>query len=665
MSRAVPTKMEEYLTARHGAQRAELGIRLAAAGAAVILIVLAGMLVEPINETRRESQIALDEESLKGLPPGIALLTKTGTLRALAIDMAFIRLENLKQENRFYELMQLSDWLCKLAPRYASVWSYAAWNMAYNISVCQYTPEARWMWVSNGIEALRSRGLVYNPKSIKLYKELAWIFYHKIGDKLDDHHWFYKRELAVQMELILGEPPLALTQEETVGAIREIRDAPPDLEQWMARTPAVAALIAQLGEVGLQPDESLLHFVARRMRSHSNVSGFVRESAPPEELDLVARRKAVLLAPENGETARVLLAAVRARVIREKLHMDPKWMVQLMEDYGPIDWRSPFAHTLYWATYGDMATEGALNINPADSMNTVRFIFFALKTMADGGKIVLEPNFDRPNHSFLQVLPDIRFIRPMHEAYLHFGEKQFGDDPRFKPGTSGPNYFGGHRNFLLKSIRQLYLEGAEQNLEEAKEYYFYLRKFDTQQDGSVKPQYQVTFERFVFKTMYEALDTQAGATTFISQLLLRSLKDLSDGNVSASVAHFKEARKWWDYYHRDMMYDRNARRKLEPIGIMRRDVAMQFMTAPAEWYSLLQKARLWQALDRPTRQAVYDRVLAMVEKQCAAHDPPLDADKVMPLPPDMKQYRANPDRVLQALERLDESVSHGEKIKPE
>ena len=660
MTRAMLSKMEEFLIARQAAERTDLGIRLAAVIGAVILVAAAGALISPVNDLRRETQMVLDEETLRGLPPDVALLTKTGTLRALAIDMAFVRLEHLKEHNRFYELMQLSDWLCKLAPRYPTVWQYSAWNMAYNISVCQYSPEARWLWVQNGINNLRNRGLRFNPKNISLYKELAMIFWHKIGDMLDDYHWEYKKELAVQMEVILGEPPLAVTAEHAVDALREIRDAPRNVQKLITEDPAVANLVARLREVGLGPDKSLLAFVARHLGQVTRISDYaLEEDQGVDPNSQWARGLAVLRNPENAETVKLLINSVRATVIDRELNMDLEWMVQLMEDYGPIDWRTPFAHSLYWSTYGDMVTKGVININPHDSMNTVRFIFFSLENLCRRGRVVLEPNFDRPNRSFLQMFPDSRFIKHMHAAYLKYGQEQFGDDPRFRPGTSGPNYWAGHKNLLTRSIQQLYFEGGQKNVEEAKEYFFYLWKYDREDNGEVKARYKVAFERFVLDGVFEALDTQKASITFISELLIRSLKDLGDNDAKSSLAHFNQARKAWNYYQRDVDTDRNPRRKLDPIIVMRADAAVTFMARPV--YSVLQKARVWKNLDTPTRQYLYDKARPWIEQYCAAHEPPLDPERVMPPPPGLEEHRKDPDAVLRRLERLDQRLSTGEK----
>lgn len=660
MTQMTQSKMEAYLAGRSSAMRSDRWVRLVAGLLAVLCLAGSMMLVGPINDIRRKEQMTMDV-TVEGLPPDIALMTKLGTLRALAIDVAFIRLEELKEENRFFELMQLSNWLCKLAPRYPTVWSYSAWNMAYNISVCQYGDEARWLWVSNGIRNLRNKGLVYNPKSITLYKELAWIFNHKIGDKLDDSHMAYKAELAVEMERLFGEPPLVLEDDQAVNRFREIVEAPRNLDKWIEETPEVSAFVATLRELDLRPDETLLWFVAEYMRTYSNVEQFVLEEGQLPPTDLKSRRRTLLSLPENKDVLDRLCAAIRSNILRapDKYNMNIDYMLSLMDEYGPLDWRSPYSHCLYWASYGDKVTADIKNRDSADSMNAVRFIFFALDQLSLKGKIILEPNFEEPGKSFVDYQPDSRFIRHMHEAYLKYGKEQFGDDPNFVEGTAGPNYSTGHENFLMRSIRQLYLTGGKKNLDEAKEYYFYLRKYDLDEAGHPKPRYHTTFKAFIERQFKESLDTQAGATVFIQAFLLRSLKEAAVGDVERSLRSFETAKEWYEYYHRDTKTDRNARRKLQPLGIMRRDIARIFMQRPD--FSAQEKARVWKSLDLLTRQAIYDDALPFVEQQCAVHEPPFDANKVMPTPPGMEEYRKNPDKVLDELKYYDENVSQGKK----
>ena len=39
----------------------------------------------------------------------------------------------------------------------------------------------------------------------------------------------------------------------------------------------------------------------------------------------------------------------RARLLRETYKMDPQFMKEVDERYGPLEWRLPEAHAIYWA----------------------------------------------------------------------------------------------------------------------------------------------------------------------------------------------------------------------------------------------------------------------------------------------------------------------------
>ena len=111
--------------------------------------------------------------------------------------------------------------------------------MAYNISVAipANQPHERWRWVKNGYELLRDKGIVINPKSILLYRELARIFQHKIGAVTDDAHKYYKLQLALMFEPLLGPADPQY--------FKALAEAPSEFEQIAADT-EIAALIAAL-----------------------------------------------------------------------------------------------------------------------------------------------------------------------------------------------------------------------------------------------------------------------------------------------------------------------------------------------------------------------------------------------------------------------------------
>ncbi len=134
------------------------------------------------------------------LPPSAALTTiALGGFRGILADLLWMRAGALQDEGRFFELVQLSDWIVKLQPRSPAIWGYHAWNMAYNIAALMPSPEEKWRWVRNGLHLLRDEGLVINPGSAKLHQELAWIYLHKLGTNYDPAADHYRREWAAEV----------------------------------------------------------------------------------------------------------------------------------------------------------------------------------------------------------------------------------------------------------------------------------------------------------------------------------------------------------------------------------------------------------------------------------------------------------------------------------
>ena len=161
----------------------------------------AAILVPMINSQREDLQVETGLKMGEGLPPQIVLATTApGSFRGLFVDILWHRANQLKEEGKFQEASTLSQWITTLQPRFPQVWAFHAWNMAYNISVATHTSEERWDWVNKGIRLLREQGIPYNPRAVRLYRELSWIFFHKIGQYSDDSHWYYKRELAFEMQ---------------------------------------------------------------------------------------------------------------------------------------------------------------------------------------------------------------------------------------------------------------------------------------------------------------------------------------------------------------------------------------------------------------------------------------------------------------------------------
>jgi len=108
-----------------------------------------------------------------------------GGLRSIAAEIVWFRADRLQDEGRYVELAQLASLLTFMEPHTPEVWSYAYWNLAYNVSVMMATGEDRWRWVLAGLRLLRDEGLALNPREPELFLQLAWLFELKIGADID------------------------------------------------------------------------------------------------------------------------------------------------------------------------------------------------------------------------------------------------------------------------------------------------------------------------------------------------------------------------------------------------------------------------------------------------------------------------------------------------
>src|SRR6267154_2297348 len=174
-------------------------------GAVAVLLLVGVSVVERALNHDRELLGLTRYPELIGAPPVLAMTTVAlGGFRGLISNALWIRANDLQENDKFFEMVQLADWITKLEPHFVQVWLVQAWNMAYNISVKFKDFPDRWRWVERGLELLRDDGLHYNPDETLIYRELAWFFQHKMGADLDDAHNYYKYAWVQLMNKLFG-----------------------------------------------------------------------------------------------------------------------------------------------------------------------------------------------------------------------------------------------------------------------------------------------------------------------------------------------------------------------------------------------------------------------------------------------------------------------------
>lgn len=148
-----------------------------------------------------------------------------GGFRGIVAETLWLRAGRLQEQGRYFEQVQLAEWITALDPHATDAWIFNAWNLAYNISAMLPRPGDRLTWVTAGIALLRDRALAANPREARLYRELGWLYQNKIGDNGDSAHMLYKRSLARAMGNLLGEggtppPPGGVAAAELRAACR-------------------------------------------------------------------------------------------------------------------------------------------------------------------------------------------------------------------------------------------------------------------------------------------------------------------------------------------------------------------------------------------------------------------------------------------------------------
>lgn len=452
---------------------------------------------------------------ISNAPPIVVFTTMAlGSFRGLLADLLWFRAASLQDKGNYYEMVQLANWITKLQPHFSGATAYLAWNMAYNISVTCSSPADRWRWVQAGIELLRDEALVYNPEEASLYKELGWIFQHKLGNVLDDAHLYYKNMLAIKMMEVIGTDP---DWERMAGApvgrdafVRKYHSEQyPQLQEIMEKT-------------GF-PDYDSLY------------SEFKKESKLPD----------VFLRGLNNEALALDIdAALRAAWLKEKFKLEAERIHRINLQYGRLDWRIAESQAIYWATKGLEMTPGGRDLS------CERMITQALFASFKNGRLLM---IDEDKFETIVSVPNLQVVdavkRTYEEAYLA-NEKQ-------------STFRSAMLNFMQDAVVILYNYGQ---FSKAAEYYGMLRK---EEPGK----YREPLEAYVMNAWAEDVRDASvkRATDIISGLIYRSLYHMIYGDEDAALANERIARYiYTTYQHANV--DIRQRVGLAPYGKIKEGV---------------------------------------------------------------------------------------------
>jgi hypothetical protein len=591
----------------------------------------AGASARGLARQRQELQLVVSMEGTQGMPPHVALATAAlGTFRGLAVDVLWARADALQDAGEFFEAQTLAQWITTLQPRFPKVWSFQAWNMAYNISVSTPNPAERWGWINRGIALVRDRGMPLNPADANLPMELAWIYFHKIGGKVDREHWYYKARLAREFRELLGDTSGGRTTAEAIERFRAIADAADDLDA-LRDDRDVGDALALLAEHGAEPDEAFVRMLGRVVMYTGSVDTKVQAG---RALPTGTNRELVAALLEDRRLGAAvfekILPVVQKRVLRDRYRMDPAFMLEQMERFGPLDWAHPHAHGIYWSERAVAIARETMRREAVNELTIIRTRLGNLQHLMRSGRVEFDPLADR-----LDILPDPRFIEG-YERGIRDALELIASDEGVSAGEFGRatanDLVRGYESFLQQATVFSYLYGDEA---QSAGCFGKLRQIAEESGRGNEPVYSEGLEGFLAVRLGEVMEIDLSNTRqFLDAMIQRAMLDgLAKGRLDTFNRFVKLA-----YSVYDRRYGATApgtvhvakEAKLPPFPEL---VDASFESAmKQEATPVLVRARIWAWAPESLRNRAWARIGPTLVTHAEAVG--LDPARAFPVPPE-------------------------------
>ena len=263
---------------------------------------------------------------------------------------------------------------------------------------------------------------------------------------------------------------------------------------------------------------------------------WVREMAPffgPNGTNFAA-----LILPQTGEER------TNALVLREKYKIDPVFAGKVNEEWGPLDWRLPEAHAIYWASVGlEKARENPGDVKTNDLPQLRRVIYQSMQQAFRHGRFIADPF-----SSGYALGPNLDLIPKVNDSY----QKEYAEEP---DAGQRDGVQRARRNFLADAVYFLY---DHNRVAEAANWYRYLgREFPNKtlldRDTNSFPR-NLTLDEYAVGRVQEDLgDTsQERITSDIQGLLARAYIALAVGQEDRYAGYKLLAGRIYDRYKNEI-----------------------------------------------------------------------------------------------------------------
>ncbi len=209
------------------------------------------------------------------------------------------------------------------------------------------------------------------------------------------------------------------------------------------------------------PDEPLIYrelgwFFQHKMGANLDDANMYYKAQWAQEMDPIFGAEGTnylsLITPQTD------LDRSNAMVLRDKYKMDPAFIKEVDDKYGPLDWRLPEAHAIYWGAKGlQAAKDNPEKVKKEDIMTLRRIIYQSIYQAFKHGRILINPITQK-----VSLVPDLALIGRVNEAYTTMAD----EDP-----SNRDQIERAQRNFLRDAIYFLY---EDYRMKEANYWFKYL-----------------------------------------------------------------------------------------------------------------------------------------------------------------------------------------------
>jgi hypothetical protein len=278
-----------------------------------------------------------------------------------------------------------------------------------------------------------------------------------------------------------------------------------------------------------------------------------------------------------------------ALLLREKYKIDPVFAKKVDEEWGPMDWRLPEAHAIYWATLGlKKAKENPGKVNADDLIQLRRVIYQSTLQSFHHGRIIVNPF----THA-AALVPNLDLTQRANDTY----RAVMTEDP-----ASSNHIATAHRNFLRDAVKYLYEYNRKA---EAAKWYKYLGeqypdKTILDNDPNSYPR-NLTLDEYVVGCVTEDVtETSKDAITGVVQgMLANAYEDLAIGQNDRAAGYQLLAQKVYERYQNKMGKDQKERVQLPPMDDIKRSVLSQLLDPQKDIIPFAARAAIRTQLGMP------------------------------------------------------------------